>query len=68
MAVASYLDDVLLARLVLGGPIHCPPSQINGELWLRLVAPKLLETTKTYECDKDDTTDTFVLKARNSVM
>lgn len=45
----QYLNDVLLARLVLGGPLHRPPSQIDSELRLRLVAAKLLEQRKQLE-------------------
>ena len=48
-----YLDDVFLAGLVLGGPIHRPPSQINRELGLGLVAAKLLKSRKRYESMSD---------------
>lgn len=48
-ACVRYLDDVFLARLVLGSPLHRPPSQIDSELRLRLVAAKLLESRKRYE-------------------
>lgn len=44
-----YLDDMFLAGLVLGGPVHRPPSQINCELGLRLVAAKLLKSKKQSE-------------------
>lgn len=36
-----YLNDMFLAGLVLGGPLHRPPSQVHSELRLRLVAAKL---------------------------
>lgn len=40
----QYLDDVLLARLLLGGPVHQASAKVYGELRFRLVAAKLLGT------------------------
>ena len=37
------LNDVLLAGLILRGPINWPPSEIHSEFRLRLVTPKLLQ-------------------------
>lgn len=36
-----YLDDMLLAGLVLGGPLHRAALQVHGELRLGLAASKL---------------------------
>lgn len=44
-AALRYLHDVLLARLVLGGPLHRAAAKVYGELRFGLVAAKLLGTS-----------------------
>lgn len=41
-AAPRYLDDVLLAGLLLGGPLHQAAAEVYGELRFGLVAAKLL--------------------------
>lgn len=39
-----YLNNMFLAGLLLGGPLHWAASQIHGKLRLRLVTAKLLKS------------------------
>lgn len=69
---SSHLDDVLLAGLVLGRPVHRAALQVHGELGLGLTASKLWMTEEGGEhvnlpCDSTTPSDhTELQKVRES--